>query len=184
MNKRMKKELDLAHLIKTVNINVYINDIERGILKFVNKNLYDIFKKYKTSINDLYYIYEYSTWYCNYFNFNIEMTHNLNWIFLNDYDKIFHGYLTRQYFVFDTLIDNIITYDAVKCFKEMMVRGYRPLLIDLATTCKRNKPKVFQLCMKYGPLWTYNESYLFHICRKNNSDKVLELLKNKYRMSE
>ena len=60
-------EVSLDYLIEIVDINGYLNDIERGILKFVNRDLYKMFRGYVTSINNLYYTRKYTKWYCRYF---------------------------------------------------------------------------------------------------------------------
>lgn len=182
MNKRPKFEIELCYIINLVGIDQYLNDIDRGILKFVNKDLYEKFKGYEISINNVYYIYKYSTWYCDYFNFNPDKIHNINWVLLNDYHNIFNANLSRNRFITDIYIEYIIMNDAVKCFEIMMKHGYRVLLVDLINSCIRNKPKVFQLCMEHSPLWTFSESYLFHLCEKHGSDNILKLLKDKYEL--
>jgi hypothetical protein len=185
--KRCKIEYDLCHLINTVNLDQYLDDIDKGILKFVNKQFHKKYEKITISINTIYPMENLRDWYIKYFNIKLSLMYNFNWIILNDYHNIFKYssfelYTERNMHIIlvSHLFDMILIHDAIKCAKFIVERGYTITIDDLLSSCTRNKPNVFQLCIENAPLWHFSNNYIIDLCIKYKSNDVLYLLNNKY----
>lgn len=199
--KRIRKSnKDWQCLLKNIYFDEYINDVDRGILKFVNKDFYSQYKSFKISLNDL-VPYPRAifnplwanliTWYEKTYNCKLKDYNNLEKVIKADYDNIYNLYFCspsltgRMYSNNDHLI-SMIDNNATKCIKLLFrfnVINKYDINDYFEYICKKGYRDMFIFFME---LINNNlEKYLYvdtlmNICISEHNENILKLLIDTY----
>ena len=191
---------DWVHLFVITNLDEYINDVDRGILKFVNKGFYSQYKSFKISLNDLVpypraimtpFWGKLITWYEKMYNCKLKDYNNIEKVIKADYDNIYNLYFCSPGFsgIFCANTDHLrfmIDNNATKCinllFRLNAIRNYD------ATSCfyyitKIGNRKMFIFFMNKinNDLEKYvHIDILMNICISHHNENILELLIDTY----
>lgn len=196
MRKNLKPNNDWNSLLKNINFNEYISDVDRGILKFVNKGFYSQYKLFKISLNDL-VPYPRAimapswgnliTWYEKMYNCKLKDYDNLEKVIKADYDNIYNLYfcspsLTGRMYSNNNHLISMIDNNATKCinllFRCNVVNKYdiNNCFDYIAEKGNRNM-FIFFMNKINNDLEKYiHIDQIMHTCISERNENILELL--------
>lgn len=199
--KRMRKSnKDWQGLLRNIYFDEYINDVDRGILKFVNKDFYSQYKSFKISLNDL-VPYPRAimsplwgnliTWYQKIYNCKLEDYNNLEKVIKADYDNIYNLYFcspsfTKKIYFNKIHITSMIDNNATKCIKLLFrfnVFNKYDINDYFQYICQEGYKNMFIFFMDQikNNLEIYsNIDLLMNICISRHNENILELLIDTY----
>ena len=193
---RIEVMYDWTHLFAITNFDEYINDIDRGILKFVNKGLYSRYKSFKISLNDLLpypkaimtpFWNKLITWYEKMYNCKLKDYNNLEKVIKADYDNIYNLYFCSPGFsgIFYANTDHLrfmIDNNATKCinllFRLNAIRNYDAAnCFYYITKIGNRKMFIFFMNKINNDLEKYvHIDEIMNLCISECNENILELL--------
>ena len=199
--KRMRKSnKKWQNLLKNINFDEYINNIDRGILKFVNKDLYSQYKLFKISLNDLIPYpraimnplwAKLITWYQKMYNCKLKDYDNFEKVIKADYHNIYNLYfcspsLTKKMYNHYGHIKQMIDNNAKKCIKVLFKFNTLNLyeisecFCYIAKTGNRNMFILFMNMINNNLEKYLYIDHIMNICITEHNENILELLIDTY----
>lgn len=201
--KHARIEHDWCHLFSVVNLDRYLNDIDRGLMKFVNRKLYQKYKGFEINysvmlLNISYFqtseYWNLATWYQEFTgNKFSRLINNADLIIKYDYPMLYQLYfmcpkMTRR--LHDKVeymehIQKMIDADAIKCIDLMMNTSYEYVWKNIYYAVKEGNIVIFRKIMdkvkeKKQINYRVDIVKLMHLCINKHHEHILEDIIDRY----
>ena len=200
LRKRCRRENDWCHLFSVVNIDQYLSNIEKGIMKFVNRELYQKYKGFEMNYDVLLPTIRYfrtpqfwhlAEWYEKFAGNEFKrLIENSELIIKYDYPKIYQIYFlspswTRKLYSKLTYISHfyrMVDQKAVKCINLMMKLKFNIVVRNISYVVTKGNRPIFRQIMDEIIKDKHNidASKLMHLCIDCYHEHILEDLVDRY----
>jgi hypothetical protein len=198
--KRCRVEKDWYHLFSMVNIDQYLTNIDKGIMKFVNRELYQKYKGFDMNYDVLLPTARYfctpqfwylADWYEQFTGNKFKkLIENSELIIKYDYPKIYQIYFfspnwTRKLYSKLTYISHfrrMVDQSAVKCIDFMIKHRFDVVVKDIAYVVINGNSLIFRQIMDEIVKSKYHLDIgrLMHLCIDKYHDHILEDMVGRY----